>query len=59
LYKILGTKIDDGKLLIKVKDLAANQTFLYYVEEIEGMHHSNLKTFLQKRLHFIEGGAYG
>ena len=59
MYKILGTEIDDSKLLIKVKDLAANRTFLYYVEEIEGMHPSNLKMFLQKRLHFIKSGAYG
>jgi len=58
-YKILGTEMDDGKLLIKVKDLAANKTFLYYAEEVEGMHHSNLKIFLQKRLHFIKSGAYG
>jgi len=59
MYKILGTEIDDGKLLIKVKDFATNKTFLYYVEEIEGMHHSNLKMFLQKRMHFIKSGAYG
>jgi len=58
-YKILGTEIDDGKRLIKVKDLAANITYLYYVEEIEGMDPSNLKAFLQRRLHFIESGAYG
>ena len=59
MYKILGTEIDDGKRLIKVKDLATNKTFLYYAQEIEGMHHSNLKIFLQKRLHFIESGGYG
>jgi len=58
-YKVLGTEIDDGKRLIKVKDRADNITYLYYVEEIEGMHHSNLKIFLQKRLHFIKSGAYG
>jgi len=58
-YKILGTEMDDGKLLINVKDRATNKTFLYYAQEIEGMHHSNLKIFLQKRLHFIESGAYG
>ena len=59
MYKILGTEMDDGKRLIKVKDLAANITYLYYVEEIEGMQHSNLKIFLQRRSHFIESGAYG
>ena len=58
MYKILGTEIDDGKLLIKIRNYNDHTTLLYYTDEIEHIPDPQLKEFLQKRQHFIENGNY-
>ncbi len=59
MFKILGTEFDDGKQLIKVRDLTAQVTFLYYVEEVKHIPNEHLRNYLQKRLPFIMSGEYG
>lgn len=53
-YKILGTEIDDGKLLIKIKNYHDHTTLLYYIDEIEHIPNLSLKEFLMKRKPFLE-----
>ncbi len=59
MYKIISTEMDDGKLLIKTKDLRLQITFLYYVDEVPYIPMPQLKRYLQKRLPFIKSGEYG
>lgn len=59
MYKILGTEIEDDKLLITVRNYHDHTTLLYYEEEINHIPDKQLKEYLQKRLPFIKTGNYG
>ena len=58
MYKILGAQIDDGKMLVTVKDSPNFMTYYYYTEEFEHIPDPRLKEYLQKRKIFIMNGNY-
>ena len=58
MFEIIGTEIEEGTRLIKVKDLAADLLMIYYQDEIPYIPDLELKFLLISRMFKIREGAY-